>query len=146
VECASPLACGCPLVRGDDRDLPRQPAAGGTAAENAVTGDGGPRPESGRAYQVFNASGTDDPGQRLFLVVSAPDATVTDSTVAAAIGDIATRMTALRSVVDGTDVATFQQVLLPSSMRLLGEWNWWMPGALSWIPRLTIEGELEEPA
>ena len=88
-------------------------AAGGTAAENAVTGDGGPRFESGRAYQVFNASGTDDPGQRLFLVVSTPDATVADPAVSAAIGDIAARMTALRSVVDGVETPTFDPVVDP---------------------------------
>jgi RND superfamily putative drug exporter len=30
-------------------------------------------------------------------------------------------------------------------MRLLGDWNWWMPRFLSWIPRVTIEGESDEP-
>ena len=30
-------------------------------------------------------------------------------------------------------------------MKLLGDWNWWMPGFLSWIPRVTIEGESDEP-
>jgi hypothetical protein len=29
-------------------------------------------------------------------------------------------------------------------MKLLGEWNWWMPSFLRWIPRITIEGEPEE--
>jgi hypothetical protein len=29
-------------------------------------------------------------------------------------------------------------------MKLLGEWNWWMPSFLSWIPRITIEGEPEQ--
>jgi hypothetical protein len=29
-------------------------------------------------------------------------------------------------------------------MKLLGEWNWWMPSFLGWIPRITIEGEPEE--
>jgi hypothetical protein len=28
-------------------------------------------------------------------------------------------------------------------MKLLGEWNWWMPPFLRWIPRITIEGEPE---
>jgi uncharacterized membrane protein YdfJ with MMPL/SSD domain len=44
------------------------------------------------------------------------------------------------------DATLIRSVLLPSSMRLLGDWNWWMPRALSWIPRVTIEGESEEPA
>jgi RND superfamily putative drug exporter len=30
-------------------------------------------------------------------------------------------------------------------MRLLGEWNWWLPGWLGWLPHVTIEGEADEP-
>jgi hypothetical protein len=30
-------------------------------------------------------------------------------------------------------------------MTLLGDWNWWMPRVLSWIPRVTIEGEPDAP-
>ena len=40
--------------------------------------------------------------------------------------------------VDATIVRT---VLLPATMRLLGDWNWWMPPFLRWLPRITIEGE-----
>jgi RND superfamily putative drug exporter len=43
------------------------------------------------------------------------------------------------------DATVIRSVLLPSSMRLLGDWNWWMPRFLSWIPRITIEGESDEP-
>ncbi len=43
------------------------------------------------------------------------------------------------------DATLIRSVLLPASMRLLGEWNWWMPRSLSWIPRVTIEGESDEP-
>jgi len=43
------------------------------------------------------------------------------------------------------DATVIRSVLLPSSMRLLGDWNWWMPRLLSWIPRITIEGESDEP-
>jgi RND superfamily putative drug exporter len=28
-------------------------------------------------------------------------------------------------------------------MTLLGDWNWWMPRWLDWIPRVTIEGDPE---
>ncbi|MEO6208047.1 MAG: MMPL family transporter, partial [Candidatus Limnocylindrales bacterium] len=42
------------------------------------------------------------------------------------------------------DATVIRSVLLPASMRLLGDWNWWMPGSLSWIPRVTIEGETDE--
>ena len=43
------------------------------------------------------------------------------------------------------DATIVRSVLLPASMRLLGEWNWWLPSWLGWLPRVTIEG-IEEPA
>ena len=88
-------------------------AAGGTAAENAVSDDSGPAYESGRAYDVFNASGTEDPGQRLFLIVSSETGTVDDAGVAASITDIVARTTALQSTVGGSPVATFEGVIDP---------------------------------
>jgi RND superfamily putative drug exporter len=42
------------------------------------------------------------------------------------------------------DATLVRSLLLPSLMKLLGEWNWWMPSFLNWIPRITIEGEPEE--
>ena len=42
------------------------------------------------------------------------------------------------------DATVVRSLLLPSLMKLLGEWNWWMPRFLRWIPRITIEGEPEE--
>jgi uncharacterized membrane protein YdfJ with MMPL/SSD domain len=42
------------------------------------------------------------------------------------------------------DATLVRSLLLPSLMKLLGEWNWWMPRLLRWIPRITIEGEPEE--
>jgi putative drug exporter of the RND superfamily len=44
------------------------------------------------------------------------------------------------------DATIIRSVLLPASMTLLGDWNWWMPRFLDWIPRVTIEGEPDEPA
>ena len=43
------------------------------------------------------------------------------------------------------DATIIRSVLLPATMTLLGDWNWWMPGFLSWIPRVTIEGEPDAP-
>jgi uncharacterized membrane protein YdfJ with MMPL/SSD domain len=43
------------------------------------------------------------------------------------------------------DATIVRSVLLPASMRLLGEWNWWLPSWLDWLPHVTIEG-IEEPA
>jgi putative drug exporter of the RND superfamily len=42
------------------------------------------------------------------------------------------------------DATLTRSMLLPSLMKLLGEWNWWMPSFLRWIPRITIEGDPEE--
>ena len=42
------------------------------------------------------------------------------------------------------DATLIRSVLLPASMTLLGDWNWWMPGFLRWIPRVTIEGEPDD--
>jgi RND superfamily putative drug exporter len=41
------------------------------------------------------------------------------------------------------DATLVRSLLLPALMKLLGEWNWWMPSFLRWIPRITIEGEPE---
>jgi RND superfamily putative drug exporter len=43
------------------------------------------------------------------------------------------------------DATVIRSVLLPASMTLLGDWNWWMPRVLDWIPRVTIEGDPDEP-
>ena len=40
------------------------------------------------------------------------------------------------------DATIIRAVLLPASMKLLGDWNWYLPGWLEWLPRL----EPGEPA
>jgi uncharacterized membrane protein YdfJ with MMPL/SSD domain len=85
-------------------------AAGGTASRNAVSNDASSRFESGKAFVVFNASGTGPPSQSLLMVVSTPTGTVDDPAVAAAISDIVAKMAALTSSVDGATVKTFDQV------------------------------------
>ncbi len=42
------------------------------------------------------------------------------------------------------DATIVRSVLLPATMRLLGEWNWWLPSWLGWLPHVTIEGEVDE--
>ena len=49
------------------------------------------------------------------------------------------------------DATIVRAILLPASMKLLGEWNWYLPGWLAWMPHLepdvTVDGEpLAEPA
>ena len=42
------------------------------------------------------------------------------------------------------DATIVRSILLPSTMRLLGEWNWWLPRWLGWLPHVTIESDVEE--
>jgi RND superfamily putative drug exporter len=42
------------------------------------------------------------------------------------------------------DATVVRSILLPATMRLLGEWNWWLPRWLGWLPHVTIEGEVDE--
>src|SRR4029079_12865219 len=39
------------------------------------------------------------------------------------------------------DATLIRSVLLPATMTLLGDWNWWLPRWLGWLPRVTIEAE-----
>jgi len=41
------------------------------------------------------------------------------------------------------DATIIRAVLLPASMKLLGDWNWYLPSWLEWLPRL--EPPVEEP-
>ena len=41
------------------------------------------------------------------------------------------------------DATIIRGVLLPASMKLLGDWNWYLPSWLEWLPR--IESEREAP-
>jgi len=39
------------------------------------------------------------------------------------------------------DATIIRSVLLPAAMRLLGEWCWYLPRWLEWLPRIEIESE-----
>ncbi len=39
------------------------------------------------------------------------------------------------------DATVVRAVLVPSTMKLLGEWNWYLPRWLEWLPTITAEGE-----
>jgi uncharacterized membrane protein YdfJ with MMPL/SSD domain len=43
------------------------------------------------------------------------------------------------------DATIVRAVLLPASMRLLGDWNWYLPRWLSWLPRLEHGEEPDAP-
>jgi RND superfamily putative drug exporter len=40
------------------------------------------------------------------------------------------------------DATLIRGILLPASMKLLGEWNWWLPKSLSWLPKFRHEPEV----
>src|SRR4051812_10220155 len=42
------------------------------------------------------------------------------------------------------DATLIRGVLLPASMKLLGDWNWYLPRWLEWMPRLSAEPKLRE--
>ncbi|HET6944914.1 MAG TPA: hypothetical protein VFI01_06180, partial [Gaiellaceae bacterium] len=42
------------------------------------------------------------------------------------------------------DATIIRSVVLPSTMKLLGDWNWYLPRWLTWLPRLEVEGDARE--
>jgi uncharacterized membrane protein YdfJ with MMPL/SSD domain len=44
------------------------------------------------------------------------------------------------------DATIIRGVLLPASMKLLGDWNWYLPSWLEWLPRVGAEGDGLPPA
>jgi uncharacterized membrane protein YdfJ with MMPL/SSD domain len=43
------------------------------------------------------------------------------------------------------DATIVRAVLLPATMKLLGDWNWYLPTWLEWLPRLEREKQPEAP-
>jgi putative drug exporter of the RND superfamily len=44
------------------------------------------------------------------------------------------------------DATLIRGVLLPAAMKLLGDWNWYLPRWLEWLPSLAPEGKLRDEA
>jgi len=44
------------------------------------------------------------------------------------------------------DTTIVRLVIVPSTMVLLGEWNWWLPTWLQWLPHADLREEGEPPA
>jgi uncharacterized membrane protein YdfJ with MMPL/SSD domain len=44
------------------------------------------------------------------------------------------------------DATIVRAVLLPATMKLLGDWNWYLPRWLGWLPRIKLEGAPSRPA
>ena len=45
---------------------------------------------------------------------------------------------------DPDHAATVRAVLLPAAMKLLGDWNWYSPKWLEWLPQVSHETEPEQ--
>jgi uncharacterized membrane protein YdfJ with MMPL/SSD domain len=43
------------------------------------------------------------------------------------------------------DATIVRAVLLPSAMKLLGDWNWYLPRWLEWLPQVSHETEARQP-
>ena len=43
------------------------------------------------------------------------------------------------------DATIVRAVLLPATMKLLGEWNWYLPRWLEWLPRPASAGDVASP-
>ena len=43
------------------------------------------------------------------------------------------------------DATVIRGVLLPATMKMLGEWNWYLPRWLDWLPRVQVEAGTAEP-
>jgi RND superfamily putative drug exporter len=44
------------------------------------------------------------------------------------------------------DATIVRTLLVPAGMRLLGDWNWYLPGWLQWLPQINVEGHEPELA
>ena len=44
------------------------------------------------------------------------------------------------------DATLIHGVLLPAAMKLLGDWNWYLPSWLEWLPQFNVEPELSGEA
>jgi len=41
------------------------------------------------------------------------------------------------------DATIVRAVLLPATMKLLGDWNWYLPKRLNWLPKFQHEPQVE---
>ncbi len=44
------------------------------------------------------------------------------------------------------DATVVRSILVPASMKLLGDWNWYFPKWLEWIPNVSVEGHIDVDA
>ena len=42
------------------------------------------------------------------------------------------------------DATIVRAVLVPAAMALLGDWNWYLPRWLEWLPKLSLESSAQQ--
>jgi RND superfamily putative drug exporter len=42
------------------------------------------------------------------------------------------------------DATVVRTIIVPSAMELLGDWNWYLPRWLEWLPNVSVEGRVDE--
>ena len=43
------------------------------------------------------------------------------------------------------DATVVRTIIVPAAMELLGDWNWYLPRWLEWLPNVSVEGRRHEP-
>jgi len=85
--------------------------------------------------------------EAIAIGVKATAATITSAAavmVAVAVIFVFTRDIAIKQFGFGLAAAIFidatiiRSILLPASMKLLGEWNWYLPSWLRWLPQIRM--------
>jgi uncharacterized membrane protein YdfJ with MMPL/SSD domain len=94
--------------------------------------DGGMSTERAVAHAIKNTAGVVTSAALVMVGVFATFATLSDLPLKEMGVGLGTAV-----LIDATII---RGVLLPASMKLLGERNWWMPRSLSWMPSISAEG------
>jgi RND superfamily putative drug exporter len=42
------------------------------------------------------------------------------------------------------DATVIRSILVPATMQVLGDWNWYYPSWLEWLPKINVEGVPDE--
>jgi RND superfamily putative drug exporter len=101
-----------------------------------------------RIKELHDAGATTDEAVRLGITRTAGTVTSAAIIMVAVFGLFATlSMIMMQQLGFGLAVAVLidatvvRAVLVPATMKLLGEWNWYLPAWLEWLPSLSPEGE-----
>jgi uncharacterized membrane protein YdfJ with MMPL/SSD domain len=101
-----------------------------------------------RIKELHDAGATTDEAVRLAITRTAGTVTSAAIIMVAVFGLFATlSMIMMQQLGFGLAVAVLidatvvRAVLVPATMKLLGDWNWYLPAWLEWLPSLSPEGE-----